>query len=248
MASATAPVIVTAADQQAAQSALVSLLARPLAAAWESLNPSEPSTLDAFILAIRALVHRFGLVSGAQSARYYEASRRAAGVGGSFTVRPAAPAPAAKVESSVRWATKGLWTPEPNVESAKELVTGVAEKAVLDTGRTTIINAVQSDRKAKAWARVVEPGACSFCLLLATRGAVYRSETTASFRSHDHCKCHVEPVFSEYEPSAEVRRAQQIYRESTKGVRGPKAMRLAFRQAIDAERSNQSPPGAENAT
>jgi hypothetical protein len=66
-------------------------------------------------------------------------------------------------------------------------------------------SATSSDRKAKGWARIPEPGACSSALMLATRGAVYRSEKGGDFKSHDNCRCHVEPVFTAYEPSAQVR-------------------------------------------
>lgn len=46
-----------------------------------------------------------------------------------------------------------------------------------------------------AYRRVPEPGACPFCLVLATRGAVYRSEVTAGNslnRYHPHCHCQPE--------------------------------------------------------
>lgn len=50
----------------------------------------------------------------------------------------------------------------------------------------------------EAWRRVPEAGACDFCLMLASRGAVYRSRKTASRdvhrlkRSHRVCRCGVE--------------------------------------------------------
>jgi hypothetical protein len=50
------------------------------------------------------------------------------------------------------------------------------------------------------WIRVAEPGACAFCLMLASRGSygiLYRSEQTANFRAHSPgknggglCRCH----------------------------------------------------------
>lgn len=225
-----APVV----TQQASQSALVSLMAAPLDTAWQLLDPAQPSTMDRFILAIKALVHHFGLISGSQAAQFYTAERKAAGVKGSFAARVAPPGEPAKIDMSIRWATQGLWTPNPDLESAQTLVTGVTEKNVLDTGRQTIIGAVHADRKAKGWVRETEPGACSFCAMLATRGAVYRSEKSADFQSHDHCRCFAAPVFTAYEPSAQVRDWQALYRESTQGALGPTAARKAFRKAYDA--------------
>ena len=163
-------VVATGAGLQASQSALVSLMADPLDAAWSTFHPGDPSNLDRFILALQALIHRFGKMSGSHAAKAYEAQRRAAGVTGAFTARPGPIAAPDKVANSVRWATRGLFVPEPDTQAAHTLVQGVVEKNVLDTGRQTIIDAVKADPKAKGWARETSPGACSFCALLATRG------------------------------------------------------------------------------
>lgn len=40
----------------------------------------------------------------------------------------------------------------------------------------------------RGWVRVPEPGACAFCRMLATRGAVY-TENSGNFRSHNRCRC-----------------------------------------------------------
>lgn len=57
-----------------------------------------------------------------------------------------------------------------------------------------------SDASAAGWIRAAESGACTFCLMLASRGAygiLYRSEQTANFRAHmrtsrggGDCRCH----------------------------------------------------------
>jgi hypothetical protein len=43
----------------------------------------------------------------------------------------------------------------------------------------------------KAWRRVPEPKACDFCLMLASRGAVYHTAATAGDGNdyHRHCRC-----------------------------------------------------------
>jgi hypothetical protein len=69
------------------------------------------------------------------------------------------------------------------------------------------------------WQRIAEPGACSFCLMLASRGGAYRSRESASvgskaLRYHRNCRCRAEPTtsvaqsakaatknFPEYKPS-----------------------------------------------
>lgn len=227
-----APVI-TAAGHQASQALLVGELANPLNAAWGVFDPTDPNTLQRFILAIQALVQHFGKMSGSAAASFYEHERRNAGVPGHYNVQ-IAPVSPDKVEAGIRWATSDLWSPEPDLATIQSKVQGVVEKDVLDVGRSTILDAVHKDRKALGWARVPEPTACSFCALLATRGAVYRSDKTASFEAHDHCRCHAEPIFTAYEPSAQIREWQSIYSESTKGIHGAKAMRAAFRKALSS--------------
>jgi hypothetical protein len=222
------------ATQQAQQSALVSLLEGPVAAAWEYIDLSDPSTMTAFISAITALTQQFGRVSGAEAAKAYMAERKAAGVVAPFRARPAAPADPQKVDASIRWATKSLWQPNPDLQTIESQVLGVVEKNVLDTGRETVLLAVKSDARAKGWARETEPGACSFCAMLATRGAVYHFDR-GGFQAHNSCRCFAIPVFNAFEPTAQVREWQQIYKESTKGVHGSLAMRKAFRNAYNAK-------------
>ena len=69
----------------------------------------------------------------------------------------------------------------------------------------TMTGNVLRDPLAQGWIRVAEPGACDFCLMLASRGSygiLYRSEETANFRAHTPgahggglCQCHALPAF-----------------------------------------------------
>lgn len=172
-------------------------------------------------------------MSNSLAVSHYHAVRRDSGVGGRSVVPHAPLAELDQVSTSVDWATKGLWSRTPDVESALTLVTGVTEKMVMDSGRDTVINAVRDDKYAKGWARVPEPGCCAFCALLSTRGAVYK-KNTAGFESHDHCRCHAEPVFTQYEPTAKIREWESLYSESTKNASGSQKM-SAFRKAYDAK-------------
>jgi hypothetical protein len=123
-------------------------------------------------------------------------------------------------------------------------VSEAAAQLVLDQGRDTIIENALRDPKAKGWVRVTEPGACSFCLMLAIRGGMgvlYKAENTADFKAHDNCRCHAEPVFNAYEPSHVLRQAQAVWVKSTKGLSGNDA-RIAFRQAVEGRK----PPTPKN--
>jgi hypothetical protein len=118
------------------------------------------------------------------------------------------------------------------IADAKARLAAAAEQHVLNAGRDTIMENVERDRKAKAWARIAEPDACWFCAMLATRGAVYHAQR-GDFQAHDHCRCHAEPVFTAYEPSAKVREWSGLYSKATAGVYGSKPAQKAFRQAYE---------------
>jgi hypothetical protein len=62
------------------------------------------------------------------------------------------------------------------VADAKARLAAATERLVLDAGQQTIVQNVAADRKARGYARIPEPNACAFCLMLATRGAVYKTD------------------------------------------------------------------------
>lgn len=263
MAQAAQPSNAAVQRQQAQQQALTGMLGTALLSAWALIDLHDlAGTLPKYQQAVTALVAKFGQGSAVIAAKFYRDERAAAGVAGKFLPPPAATASPEQVQASVSWATKGLWTPqktsgptaspdviktEPlelpgHVKDAQTLVRGAAQKMVVDTGRNTLLEAIEKDNKARGWAREARPGACSFCALLSTRGAVYKSEETASFEAHDHCHCIPVPVFSQhYEPPAHVRQFNQIYIDSTRGKHNADA-RNAFRVALAAHRAGVAAP------
>lgn len=89
----------------------------------------------------------------------------------------------------------------PNYEAelasgmARDALRGASTRMVMRGGRDTITRAVNVDPSASGWERVIEPGACGFCAMLAGRGAVYK-ESSVDFRAHDHCHCVARAVFA----------------------------------------------------
>lgn len=77
-----------------------------------------------------------------------------------------------------------------------------AERIVLNGGRGAVFNYANRDKKVLAYARVSASGTpCGWCAMLISRGAVYRSEASASLGEdgdlyHDNCHCHGEPIYS----------------------------------------------------
>ncbi|MDG9701669.1 hypothetical protein [Streptomyces sp. DH37] len=238
---------------RAAQRGLTRLLVRDMRRLRRLIIPSRlQQTVPDWIEATRAVVDQYGQASSALAADWYEAQRVAARVTGSFTVPLVGPPPEEQVDESLRWATKDLWprpeeeaTPaqrkpiEVRLERAEKKAEQVAQKLVADQGRDTVREAVRRDRQAVAWARAAALGACSFCKMLAIRGAVYEQET-ADFRAHDNCHCGVVPVFrgQRFELSDKAKEWERLYREYAAPYPGEQLQR--FRRAL-AEHGQQLP-------
>ena len=62
----------------------------------------------------------------------------------------------------------------------------------------------------RAWRRVPEAGACTFCPMLATRGAVYRTAQTAGDGNsyHRHCRCDAE-LETDFDQATDIRVAPE---------------------------------------
>jgi hypothetical protein len=233
---------------EAAQAHVAMLLGPVVAEVFAGLSPDEVlDRLPALTAELLALIERYGQMNATQAIAYYRMARVTARVVAPLPVlAPAPPPPMEQVARGLESAVQRLRVDEPTPEDLAAVVaeaTAIAERHVLNTGRATIIGATLADREAKGWARGLEPGACSFCTMLALRGAVYKKHSFDasnsrfegggySIKVHDHCRCHPVPVFGKYEPPADVREYAAIYKRVTKGLSGADA-RKAFRAALE---------------
>ena len=237
-----------------AQRGLTRLLVRDVRGLRRLIIPSRlRQAVPDWIAAVQAVVDQYARMSAALGAEYYDAQRAAAGAPGVFTVPVADPPPAEQTEASLRWATKDLWPRDAQdateaqlqpitirLEQAEKKAEQVAQKLVADVGRATIQDAVRQDPQTAGWARTAALGACAFCKLLATRGAVYKQDT-ARFRAHDGCHCGVLPIFrgQRFELSPQAREWERLYREYAAPHSGEQLRR--FRQALAEHDSNPLP-------
>lgn len=102
----------------------------------------------------------------------------------------AAPASFAQAKGSYRWATSQwrIYQDDASLAAAKRRLSGVLNRLVAQPAHETVSSATLE--AGTGFARVPEPGACDFCLMLASRGAAYTRESVGrSKRFHDNCRC-----------------------------------------------------------
>ena len=136
------------------------------------------------------------------AAGYFRALRRSSGVAGAAVTRPAK-APSVEYLDRVFTYT-GQIVPKKLVAAGRKdaaaqtlvHVLGTVGRLTLNGGRETLVESIKADPKARGYQRVTSGTACSFCEMLAGRGAVY-GEESADFEAHDHCACSAEPVFAD---------------------------------------------------
>lgn len=183
-----------------AASDLSRLVADELAAFFAALDLSRPEAVrDALLEFMPLLVAEYGQVASALSMEWYEQLRLESGQTAAFLV--AAPLVASiapeRVEAKVRYLAAQLWTPEP--EKILAGLTKASDKYVKQFGRDTI--ASNAEREGASWARVPTGGkTCAWCLILASRDAVYLSEESALTRAdgdryHGFCDCEAVPIW-----------------------------------------------------
>jgi len=169
---------------------------------WQIWKGDENSFAE-LVTASIALVRVYRNISAAAAASYYEAFREAAQAAGVPATVLSSAIPDGQVASSLyvtaRDALRSALTAGQTATQARETAfvraSGAVSRHIIDGGRQTILDSVAADPEAVGWARVTDGNPCYFCLTLASRGAVYKSEQSADFKAHDHCACVAMPVF-----------------------------------------------------
>lgn len=96
---------------------------------------------------------------------------------------------------------------------------GAGMRHAINGGRDTIIGSLNTDPRALGYMRVTSVKPCGFCVMLSSRGPVYKSEGTASFDPHDDCQCQPVPSYHKDDPWPEsAQRNQDIWREAQKSA------------------------------
>jgi len=233
-----------------AQFAIVAALAAAARELWPILNPADlEGTFPTVARGLAALTEEYSRASISVAADHY-ADLRASKVPGGFSVPVIdAPSPSRILTTldqigetsfaEARAIPDDLFLAEITASLARGAGVTV-ESIVADAASDEIFAAIRRDDQAQGWARITRPGACYFCRMLASRGAVYYTERSGSFRAHapkngrgGTCRCTVEAQFArEYEPTAQARADAETWERVTAGLSGPDAID-AFRRSLE---------------
>lgn len=181
---------------------------RQLITLWPVVDPEDlGGTLETFTQAAVLLALAGHDESASISEQYVSLLRRAESIRGAVAPYRAPAPPRATLAGELRGAAASgiidarrsgmslLRSKERGlIRTASALV-----KLVLTGGRMTIIGTVQRDPVAIGWQRLTDGDPCAFCRMLASRGAVYKTERTARFEPHGSCACTADPIYAEDE-------------------------------------------------
>lgn len=172
--------------------ALTGMASRNLGAFWPMGSTAEEAR-DALIEVLPALVDTYGEAAATIAADWYDDSRARLEVDGDFRALPAELGETGS-EVLVKWGVAPLFQAVSDWEAARSLIEGGMQRRIVNAARVTVTESSLADPEAEGWKRA-GLGGCDFCKMLIGRGAVYR-EATASFASHDHCRCLAVPAWS----------------------------------------------------
>lgn len=138
-----------------------------------------------------ALADAYGSAAAAVAAEWYDEVREELEVSGRFRAIPAGLPDSMGTQELAGWARGRA----ANLATFEALVLGGLQRRIANMARETVTGSAVADPRARGWMRVARPDGCSFCYMLASRGAVFR-ESTVRFASHDDCNCQAAPAFA----------------------------------------------------
>jgi len=194
-----------------ANNGIADLVERDLLAFLGGMNFGRPDLVQASLFEyVPTLCSEYGDMAATVAADWFEELRAAEGVTGSFRAPLAPSVPLEQVNARLGYATRAsgpLWLGDS--ATLTTFLAMMTNEYALQPGRDTVMAAAHKDNA--AYARVPEPGACKFCLMLASRGFVYSKATAGGTKKfHGKCRCNAVPVWDEtkarvqygYDPNA----------------------------------------------
>lgn len=158
---------------------------------------------------VPGVVQKWNLTAASVAADWYDLLRESEDVAGRFTA--AIPDLGDQgAQALAGWGVQALKAPptaapveqpqpvKPDqlspLESAQSRVEGGLQKRLVNAANLTVTESSNADPQARGYMRRTRPGACRFCVMVASRGAVY-TKSTATFACHEHCYCEAVPAW-----------------------------------------------------
>lgn len=178
---------------------------------------------DVFLEIGPQLTDRYGELAATAGAEFFETTTGRTARLGDLTDEE-------RVHGSIRALAAGFWTPART--AAFDQIAASMVRHSLQAGRSTI--AMSASRARIGYARSPEPGACAWCIMLASRGPVYGTVESAGGEGneyHDHCRCVPEPVNPGDRVSYDADRLYEQYRAVWRPGMTDTQVAAAMRQA-----------------
>ncbi|MFD8618268.1 hypothetical protein [Streptomyces sp. NPDC059513] len=187
------------AEYRSAQSGVSLLAERELRLFFLSLDLTDASLIsNALQLFMPSLIVEYGEMGAAVAVDFYDELREASSATKPFRATMAELPEQRAVQASVRWAVTPMFQEEKDPDLTFKKLTEVSDRFVKDTARNTIFHSTDKDPSKPRFARVPSGSrTCKFCLMLASRGAVYTNTKKAGEAKsyHGHCDCQIIPMW-----------------------------------------------------
>lgn len=184
---------------RAAQRDVTTLAVDALAGLWATLEHGDAAAVSAAMVEFFPdLVQTYGETAALVAVDQYDALRLAAEAAGSYGAVMGDTIGADQAAAVARWGVGPLFSADPNADQALAFLAGGLQRLVQQAARNTIGWNTSRDPAKPRWARVPHSKTCAFCLMLASRGAVYWDARAAGGdmnRYHGHCDCTPTPVW-----------------------------------------------------
>jgi hypothetical protein len=212
---------------------------RDLLRVFAQFDPNDISTTWASIEpAIVALIQARQPLSASLAGMYLQAFRDVEQITGNASIALAPTLTSDELIPNLRilgpgnaWRLNELARPTSEIARTTLVnIEGEVTRQILNGGRKTIVDTTNNDPKARGYIRVTDGAPCAFCAMLAGRGPVYRSESSAvtgkvysdrvdGFRAHRKCGCTAEPVYFTDSPwPSSATKWKDLYAETAKAV------------------------------
>ena len=173
--------------------AVTAMALTDMAPVWELASPQDAA--EALMDLLPPFIEAWSSAAAALAADWYDDCREELNIGGVFTAIVPEPGDLG-AEALAGWAGTALQGSEPDWGLARSRTEGGAQRRIANSARGAVMTSSVADPKARGWKRLVKPGACGFCRMLALRGYKYKSADSATFGAHDHCDCSAVPGWS----------------------------------------------------